>query len=626
MGYKALYRTYRPQTFDEVAGQKQIIQTLKNAIKENKIAHAYLFTGPRGTGKTTMAKLLAKALNCKGDNKPCDECESCLAISEGSYPDVIEIDAASNNGVDEVRNLIDKVKYAPIEGKYKVYIIDEVHMMSQGAFNALLKTLEEPPAHVVFVLATTEPHKVLPTILSRCQRFDFGRISRKDIEERLVDVLLCENVEYEDGVIELVSELCDGGMRDALSILDQTIAYAGDYITVQNVRDIYGIVSNSEKIEFVNLINSGNYETLISNINFYDEKGIDIYRLTNNLIDLLKEIIIYKNSNSFRGLKIVNDSNADELVSIPNTKLFDMIDILVDALSSYKKVGAPRALFEIACLKMCGLKNETERVVYKEVVVHENTPAVTQTDYQTKSIKLIAEADLDELNTNKIVPVEKLKNTQTEVETPDVIEMGQIVTGENEENVPVSHETNETAQEITETKPIATTINNMEDATPNEEELLNVLVQASRDALVKAQQQWVMLPKYLTTPATAKVTGILLDGRPMAACDNVIIIGYANDVYLNRVYEGNNYNEMNSLLKALYNSDVKCYCLTNDDFTDLKAKYISLRQLNKLPQAKPIIIQRKNITINESKNAEVDEGVEYAKKLFGDNVIIKEEN
>ena len=249
MSYKALYRTYRPQKFEEVAGQKQIIQTLKNAIKDNKIAHAYLFTGPRGTGKTSMAKLLAKALNCKSEEKPCNCCEACLAISEGSFPDVIEIDAASNNGVDEVRNLIDKVKYAPIEGKYKVYIIDEVHMMSQGAFNALLKTLEEPPAHVIFILATTEPHKVLPTILSRCQRFDFGRISRKDIEERLRDVLAKEDVVYDDGVIELVSELCDGGMRDALSILDQTIAYAGEAITINDVRSIYGVVSNEEKIE-----------------------------------------------------------------------------------------------------------------------------------------------------------------------------------------------------------------------------------------------------------------------------------------------------------------------------------------------------------------------------------------
>ena len=621
MGYKALYRTYRPQTFDEVAGQKQIIQTLKNAIKENKIAHAYLFTGPRGTGKTTMAKLLAKALNCVGETKPCDNCDSCLAISEGSYPDVIEIDAASNNGVDEVRNLIDKVKYAPIEGKYKVYIIDEVHMMSQGAFNALLKTLEEPPAHVVFILATTEPHKVLPTILSRCQRFDFGRISRKDIEERLVNVLLSENVDYEDGVVELVSELCDGGMRDALSILDQTIAYAGNYITTQNVREIYGIVSNEEKIEFINLINTNNYQTLISNINYYDEKGVDIYRLTNNLIDLLKEIIIYKNSNSFRGLKIVNEENADNLSIIPNGKLFDMIDILVDALSSYKKVGAPRALFEIACLKMCGLKNEREKIVYRDVPSYENSPAFTSAQYQTKPSNLIENIDADEIATDKVTPVEKLKNTQEVVETPEVIEMPAET---KEETTAVSHET----QITEETTPLASEIYNSEtiaDATPSEEELLNVLVQASRDALIKAQQQWVMLPKYLTSPATAKTTGLLLDGRPMAACDNVIIIGYANDVYLNRVYDSNNYSEMNSLLKALYNNDMKCYCLTIDNFNELKAKYISLRQLGKLPQAKPIVIQRKNITIPENSETDVDEGVEYAKKLFGDNVIIKEE-
>ncbi len=623
MGYKALYRTYRPQTFEEVAGQKQIIQTLKNAIKENKIAHAYLFTGPRGTGKTTMAKLLAKALNCKGEHKPCDECENCLAISEGSYPDVIEIDAASNNGVDEVRNLIDKVKYAPLEGKYKVYIIDEVHMMSQGAFNALLKTLEEPPAHVVFVLATTEPHKVLPTILSRCQRFDFGRISRKDIEERLVDVLLSENVEYEDGVIELVSELCDGGMRDALSILDQTIAYAGNYITTQSVREIYGIVSNSEKIEFITLINSDNYQALMDNINYYDEKGVDLYRLTNNLIDLLKEVIIYKNSNSFRGLKVINESNAEQLSIIPNKKLFEMIDILVEALSSYKKVGAPRALFEIACLKMCGLKDTLENVIYKEVVKYENTPAFNEPTYQTQPTNLISNVEKDEIAEDKVTPVERIKKLNEEVVTPEVIEMpsNNVV-----EETAVSHETQETIQESVESQPTIVATETTVEATPSEEELLNVLVQASRDALVKAQQQWVMLPKYLTSPATAKVTGILLDGRPMAACDNVIIIGYTNEAYLNRVYEANNYSEMNSLLKALYNNDVKCYCLTVENFNELKAKYISLRQLGKLPQAKPIVIQRKNIIVSNSSDTEVDEGVEYAKKLFGDNVIIKEEN
>ena len=205
MAYKALYRIYRPQKFDAVVGQKPLLQTIKNAIKENKIAHAYLFSGPRGTGKTSMAKLLAKALNCEcndNTNRPCNVCENCQSINEGTHPDVIELDAASNNGVDEVRDIIDKVKYAPIMGKYKVYIIDEVHMMTPGAFNALLKTLEEPPAHVIFILATTDVHKVLPTIVSRCQRFDFTRVSKLDMKKRIEDILNNENIEYTSEVID----------------------------------------------------------------------------------------------------------------------------------------------------------------------------------------------------------------------------------------------------------------------------------------------------------------------------------------------------------------------------------------------------------------------------------------
>ena len=199
MAYKALYRTYRPTNFDEVAGQQHIVKTLRNAVRQNKIAHAYLFCGPRGTGKTTIAKIFAKAINCEADdNKPCLKCSNCLAVQDGSHPDVIEIDAASNNGVDEVRELIEKVKYAPLKGKYKVYIIDEVHMMSAGAFNALLKTIEEPPEHVIFIFATTEPQKVLPTIISRCQRYDFTKVSINDMKQRLITVLNYENIKYDD--------------------------------------------------------------------------------------------------------------------------------------------------------------------------------------------------------------------------------------------------------------------------------------------------------------------------------------------------------------------------------------------------------------------------------------------
>ena len=616
MSYKALYRTYRPQTFDEVAGQKQIIQTLKNAIKENKIAHAYLFTGPRGTGKTTMAKLLAKALNCESDyNKPCDECDACRSISEGSFPDVIEIDAASNNGVDEVRNLIDKVKYAPIEGKYKVYIIDEVHMMSQGAFNALLKTLEEPPAHVIFILATTEPHKVLPTILSRCQRFDFGRISNKDIKERIKVVLDNENVLYDDEVVELVSELCDGGMRDALSILDQTIAYAGEVITADDVRSIYGIVANDEKIKFINNVINNKHQELLISINDYDERGIDIVRLTNNLIDLLKEVIIYKSSNSFKGLKIINETNCDYVDYVNNKKLFKMIDVLVEALSSYRKAGSPRALFEIACLKMCELTdNVEERIIYKEVVKEvENSTKINVENFVNEEEVKSENNDISGEKEENDQEIKELNNASDE----EVVEE----TSDIEEEKPVESVSHETMEEIKE-EPVVET--QQVDA-PSEEELLNVLVQASKDALLKAKQQWVMLPKYLNSASTAKVTGVLLDGYPVAACDNVIIIGYNNDVYLNRIYSEGMNDEMNSFLKALYNKDIKCYCLTIQNFTSLKEKYVALRQLGKLPKPVPIVIQRRNIEVNDNSETQVDEGIEYAKKLFGNNVIIKEE-
>ena len=354
MAYQALYRKYRPVSFDGVAGQKPIVKTLQNAVRQHRIAHAYLFCGPRGTGKTSIAKIFAKMLNCESEeNAPCGKCHNCIEFQNGSHPDIIEIDAASNNGVEEVRNLIEKVKYAPIEGKYKVYIIDEVHMMSTGAFNALLKTIEEPPEHVIFIFATTEPHKVLPTIISRCQRFDFNKVSITDMVERLDYVLDQEHIHMEPEAVKLVATLSEGGMRDALSILDQCIAYAQDDITVNDVNTIYGITTPAEKGTLLSHVLNQDYAELTQQIETLSEQGTDIRRLTADLVDMLKDSLVYTYTED---VSLVQDIYLEVirniLADVPAAKRLHMIDILMETLEKYRIASDAASYFEIAMLKM----------------------------------------------------------------------------------------------------------------------------------------------------------------------------------------------------------------------------------------------------------------------------------
>lgn len=387
MTYQVLYRTYRPNNFKSVVGQDVIVKTLKNAIKNNKIAHAYLFCGPRGTGKTSIAKLFAKAINCEHyDDEACENCANCKAIANNNHPDIIELDAASNNGVDEIREIIEKAQFAPVLGKYKVYIIDEVHMLTKQAFNALLKTLEEPPKHVVFILATTDPEKIIPTVLSRCQRYNFSKVSSVNMMARIEDILKNENIEYEKEAVLALVKLADGGMRDALSMLEQCLAY-DEKLSYDVVRMVYGLATSEEKINIIKLFHDEDSSKVIDKLEKMDRDGIDIKRLCIDIIDILKEAVVYhyqKNAGEMK-LEYITSADAQELNNYLTTDIMlDDIDCLVEVINRQRQSQTSLFYLELAVLKMTKLHKETkeeipskvieEAIVKEEMIPEEDTP------------------------------------------------------------------------------------------------------------------------------------------------------------------------------------------------------------------------------------------------------------
>ena len=388
MSRVALYQKYRSSTFDEVVGQEHIVKSLQNAIKKQKISHAYLFCGPRGTGKTTIARILAKSVNCENHEKaPCGECSNCVSANEGTHPDIIEINGANETHVDDIRDIIERANLAPMMGKIKIYIIDEVHQLSSAASSALLKTLEEPPENVIFILATTDPQKLLSTIISRCQRYDFTKIKNSDISAHLQKIGEKENIHIDDKSAELIANLAEGGMRDALSIMDQCAAYTGDQITEEEINKIYGLTTKEEKLGMFKDIASANVEGILTRTRNYQEQGIDISRFVDDLIAIGKDAVAYSYTFKRDLLRKLNEEEAGSLLGdVIRETCMHISEKLLEAKEKYSLSSSALDSFEIAAL---GIATESSKAEVKpqEEFDHASMTTVTIEEKKEKEKK-----------------------------------------------------------------------------------------------------------------------------------------------------------------------------------------------------------------------------------------------